>query len=276
MIEKDFFNSENNTLSYACTIPDGQRIKAGIIFVHAADGNRLGPHRMFVELANKLKDSGIISFRFDMRGCGDSQGRPARDGIDFDIEDLLNAIDFFISKYKPPKIFLFGISRGARIIFSALAEHSIPVGGAVLLSIPFSSTKAAARSFSSHVREYIYKFRDPQSLKKFLTGKVNFKQIIKTLSFALGSFQRYRRNNNEFATRCPLFFIYGSKDPVATDSQIHYGRICKKYKVLFKIIKIKNANHSFFHYQWKEQILCITEEWLMENVSNGENNVSPS
>ena len=265
------FNSSSNKLSYVCTVPDSQVIRAGLIFVHAADGNRLGPHRMFVELAEKSKCRGIASLRFDMRGCGDSEGEPAGGDINPDIEDLQNAIRFFSSKYKLPKIFLFGISRGARVSISALAEHSLPVDGVVLLSTPFSSSKAAAKKFSNRLKEYLYKFRNPESLKKLLSGKANLKQILRTLGFALNSQKRYRRNTNGFVIRCPLFFIYGSKDPIATDSTAYYSRICETFNIPFKAVEIKNANHSFFHYRWKEQIMEITENWLTENIYGKEN-----
>ena len=260
----DFFDSSPNKLSFVCTLPDRQSIKAGVVFVHAADGNKLGPHRMFVELAKRLEESGIVSFRFDMRGCGDSSGEPARSDINHDIEDLLNAIDYFVSTYNLPKIFLFGISRGARVSISALAEHSIPVSGAILLSMPFFGTKAAAKKFSDRLKEYLYKFTNPESLKKLFTGKANFKQIIKTFGFALRSQKRYRRNSSGFATICPLFFIYGLKDPIASDSGVYYSRICQRYKIPYKRLEIKNANHSFFHYQWKEQIFDISEKWIDE------------
>ena len=59
MNSQGFFDSASNRLCCVCTIPDGPAIKAGLIFVHAADGNRLGPHRMFVELAERLKNRGI-------------------------------------------------------------------------------------------------------------------------------------------------------------------------------------------------------------------------
>ncbi|MHC4396873.1 MAG: alpha/beta hydrolase [Planctomycetota bacterium] len=149
----EFFSSGTNRLFCVCTVPDSQSIQAGLIFVHAADGNRLGPHRMFVELADRLKYCGIASLRFDMRGCGDSEGKPARGAINSDIEDLQNALRFFASTYKLPKIFLFGISRGAMVILSALAEHSLPVDRTVLLSTPFSSSKAAAKKFTDRLKE---------------------------------------------------------------------------------------------------------------------------
>ena len=103
--------------------------------------------------------------------------------------------------------------------------------------------------------------------KKLLSGKANLKQILKTLGFALSSQKRYRRNTNGFVTRCPLFFIYGSKDPIAADSAAYYSRICETFNIPFKAVEIKNANHSFFHYRWKEQIMEITEKWLTENIS---------
>jgi alpha-beta hydrolase superfamily lysophospholipase len=265
----EFFSSGPNKLSCVCTLPDEQRIKAGLIFVHAADGNRLGPHRMFVEFADKLKYYGIASLRFDIRGCGDSEGSPAGSDINPDIEDLLNAVRFFASKHKLPKVFLLGISRGARVCVSALAEHGLPVDGAVLLSTPFSGPKAAAKKFTDRLKKYLYKLTEPENLKKFLSGKANPKQIAKTLFFALNSQKRYRRDSDGFATRCPLLFIYGSKDPLAADSAIHYGRICEKFKIPFKTAEIKNANHSFFHYHWKEQLLEMIIEWLTERIGDG-------
>lgn len=265
-----FFDSGPNKLFCTCTVPNEREIEAGLIFVHAADGNRLGPHRMFVELADKLKYCGIVSLRFDMRGCGDSSGKPAGNNITPDIEDLQNAIKFFASKYKLPKIFLFGISRGANVSIATLAEHSLPVDGAVLLSTPFSSSKAATKKFSSRLKEYLYKFRNPENLKKLLSGKANLKQILKTLGFALNSQKRYHRNSDGFVTRCPLFFIYGSKDPIAADSSAYHNKICEKFKIPFKTVEIKNANHSFFHYRWKEQIIEMSKKWLMEQSTDGE------
>ncbi len=276
MNRKEFFNSGPNKLSCVCTLPDWQVIKAGLVFVHAADGNRLGPHRMFVELAERLKVVGIASLRFDMRGCGDSEGEPAGSDINPDIEDLQNAIGFFASKYNLPKIFLFAISRGARVSISTLAGNEMPVDGAVLLSTPFAGTKAAAKKFSSRMKEYLYKFTNPDSLKKFLSGKADIKQIAKTLIFALCSQKRYRSNTAGFVTRCPLFFIYGSKDPIAADSAVHYQSICEKFSIPFAMTEIENANHSFFHYRWKELIMEMTENWLLEKTSDGEENVRPS
>jgi len=266
MKQTENFVSGSNKLSCVFTVPNEQEIKAGLIFVHAAEGTRLGPHRMYVEIAERLKCCGVISLRFDMRGCGDSEGEPAGSDIDPDIEDLLSAISFMSSKYKVPKILLFGISRGARVSITTLAEHGLPIDGAVLLSTPFASSMVAAKNFTNRLKEYLYKLFNYTYLKKLLLGKANPKQIVRTMIFALSSTRRYRRNHDGFKTTCPLLFIYGSKDPLATDSSSYYENICNMYKIRFKMIEIKNSNHSYFHYRWKEQIMNITEQWLNENI----------
>jgi pimeloyl-ACP methyl ester carboxylesterase len=263
MIKSDYFNSGNNRLSYACTIPAEHTKKAGVIFVHAAEGNRLGPHRMFVEIAEELKNCGIISLRFDMRGCGDSEGDPSINNINPDIEDLFNAINFFVSTYKTQKTFLFGISKGALVCISTLMTYDLPISGAILLSTPFGGSKMAARKFNNCLKEYLYKLTNFEYIKKLLSGKANIKQISKTLIYAITSPKRYRHQNNGFATKCSLNFIYGAKDPITTDSSKHYRTICEKNDISFTIQEILNANHSFFHYIWKEQIIEISKKWLM-------------
>lgn len=263
----DFFKSNKNRLSYVCTIPEVQTNKAGVIFVHAAEGNRLGPHRMFVEIAEELNDCGIISLRFDMRGCGDSEGEPSINNINPDIEDLFSAINFFVSTYKPQKLFLFGISKGALVCISTLMKYDLPISGAVLLSTPFGGSKMAVKKFNNCLKEYLYKFKNSENIKKLLSGKANIKQIFKTLTYAITSPKRYRHEDNGFATKCSLNFIYGSKDPIAADSSRHYKTICEKNDISFTIQEIINANHSFFHYIWKEQIIEMSKNWLTTNIN---------
>ena len=79
MTETGYFNSGGNELFYSCTIPAGKNETTGIVFVHAADGNRLGPHRMFVEFARHFNSLGYPTFRFDLSGCGDSTGAVSED-----------------------------------------------------------------------------------------------------------------------------------------------------------------------------------------------------
>ncbi|MEC7838917.1 MAG: alpha/beta fold hydrolase [Chlamydiota bacterium] len=45
-----------------------------VLICHGLAGHKAGKHRVYVDLAYRLARRGIASFRFDYRGCGDSEG----------------------------------------------------------------------------------------------------------------------------------------------------------------------------------------------------------
>lgn len=270
MSRTDYFQSNGYELSCVCSGPalDQKHRGTGVIFVHAADANRLGPHRMFVEYADIFNRSGIISMRFDMRGCGDSQGSYAGSDIDSEMQDLANAVAFFQQNYNPDKIILIGISRGAKVCHAFLENTTARISGAILLSTPYSHKKLALKSFRYRLTEYLHKFKDAQSRRKLFTGKANVSQIVKTLTFSLNSPKRYRTNRNPvgFATKCPLYFIYGGKDSITKDAARFYRTSCQTHGIPYKISIIKDSNHSFFHYKWKKEIFELGLKWI-ENLN---------
>ena len=266
MTDTGYFKSGNNLLFYSSAIPQSQKRKQGIIFVHAADGNRLGPHRMFVELAEKFNSLGYPTFRFDLTGCGDSTGSTQHNNIENDILDVIQAVNFFRTRADLESIILLGISRGARVCFNALSKYALPLNAAILLSAPASTGKTAIKSFGAGLKEYFCKLKDPQSLRKLLSAKVNVAQICKTLLAALLLSRRYpSAQNTTIASKCPLLFIYGECDPITADSSLYYAAKCRENRLPHYCHIIHDANHSFFHYEWKEEIFKISSHWL-ENI----------
>jgi pimeloyl-ACP methyl ester carboxylesterase len=263
VVEVGFFSSGDNELAYSCDIPDSEAKKTGIIFVHAADGNRLGPHRMFVELARGFGLLGYPTLRFDLSGCGDSSGNLARHSVTTEVLDVVAAIQFFVAKANIERVVLLGISRGALVCYMSMAQHDLPLAGMILLSIPVSSSRAALRSFGTRLREYICKLRDPKRLRRLLSGRVNIAQIWQTLATALKLKQRYARvEEKHFASRCPVLLIYGNQDPIGDESSRYYTRKCRQGDLPCDCRSIRGANHSFFHYKWKEEIFSLSKQWL--------------
>jgi pimeloyl-ACP methyl ester carboxylesterase len=269
--ETGYFRSGANELSFSCVIPPEDPRQAGVVFVHAADGNRLGPHRMFVELAHELGSTGYPTLRFDLSGCGDSTGRASQGDIDTEVSDLLRAIEFFMTRANLKSVVLLGISRGAVLCHTAMARHKIPLSGMILLSTPVSSGSVAFKSFAMRLREYLWKLTDPKRLWKFLSGRANIRQIWRTLATALGTGQRYRRpRGSAVASRCPILLIYGGNDPTSRESSEYYTKMCRQTGLSCECHFIKGANHSFFHYRWKEQITSISRQWLERTHGSGE------
>jgi pimeloyl-ACP methyl ester carboxylesterase len=264
--EAGYFKSGDNELSYSCSIPSGQNGRTGVVFVHAADGNRLGPHRMFVEFANSYNFSGYPTFRFDLRGCGDSTGKTSRDDIAADVFDTTEAIKFFMARADLENVILFGISRGAHVCYNIMVKQTLKLSGMILLSTPTSSNKAALNSLRVRLREYFHKLKDPKHLWKLLSGRANIRQIWRTLTTALQLRNRYAQSERKFfATKCPVLFVYGGQDPTAGESSRYYITKCNENNTPYDCHFVADANHSFFHYKWKEEILGISKQWLQRN-----------
>lgn len=268
MTETGSFKSGGDKLSCVCVVPPLQNKKTGIVFVHAANGNRLGPHRMFVELAGKFNCRRYPTFRFDLSGCGDSTGAASQNDIEPDVSDLIEAINYFITGAHLESVTLFGISKGALVCFSAMAVHNLPLCSVILLSTPISTDKAAVKTFRARLREYIYKLMDTESIRKLLTGRVNLVQIAKTLITAIELNRRYEPiGKRHFASKCPVLFIYGEKDPIAAESNRYYTNKCRENNIRYECHIIEDANHSFFHYKWEEQIFDISQKWLQKTLN---------
>lgn len=268
MLEVGYFRSGDNELSYSCVIPPGKAKRAGFIFVHAADGNRLGPHRMFVELANKFNSLGYPTLRFDLSGCGDSTGSITRSDITPEVFDVVEATRFFVAKANLNSVILFGISRGSHVCYTAMMQHPLSLSGMILLSIPLSSNRAALKSLGLRLKEYICKLRDPKRLWKLLSGRANVAQIWQTLTTALQLSGRYNRAEKKgSASRCPVLFIYGEHDPIGKESSQYYTSRCQENDLPYDCHFIVDANHSFFHYKWKEEIFSVSKQWL-ERILN--------
>ncbi|MHC4649121.1 MAG: alpha/beta fold hydrolase [Planctomycetota bacterium] len=225
---------------------------------------------MFVELARRFNHLGYPTLRFDLTGCGDSTGTVSRNDINGEVLDVFEASRFFMTKANLASVILFGISRGARVCYAAMTEHELPLDGMILLSMPVSGSAAALKSFGTRLREYLQKAKDPTHLRRLLSGRVSVVGVWRTLAAALGLAGRYSNvDKKTYASKCPLFFIYGGHDPVAGQSSRYYTGKCRQHRLACDCHFIPQANHSFFHYRWKEDIFDLSKQWL-ERISNQE------
>lgn len=267
MIKTGRFISGENDLSYSLSRPEDIDGKPGVLFVHAAGGNRLGPHRMFVELGERFNGRGYSTFRFDFTGCGDSSGVESKDDIDAEVFDLMNAVRFFVNAGQLEEVILLGISRGARVCFNTMSSESLALAGMILLSAPISTRRSAAKSVGFRLAEYARKLRDRRYFLKLIRGRVNIGGICRTLTNAFALRNRYSDvHKGRFRSCCRALLIYGDCDPISQESSRYYISMCEENDIPFESHFISHANHSFFHYKWKEQIAGICCEWLEKIV----------
>jgi pimeloyl-ACP methyl ester carboxylesterase len=87
-----------------------------IVFVHGFTGNR-DEKGLFVEAENYFLKKNFSVFRFDMRGCGESEGNLLDSGLAEQKEDLLAAISFLenTERLNLENIYIVGFSLGATV-----------------------------------------------------------------------------------------------------------------------------------------------------------------
>jgi alpha-beta hydrolase superfamily lysophospholipase len=109
-----------------------------IVGSHGLLSNGSSPKQ--IEMARQCSFNGMAYFRFDHRGCGQSEGGKG-DAADFNgrCRDLQCAIDFLQNQYDlDPKIGLFGSSLGGAVCLSVAA--AIHIHALVTVAAPLDSS----------------------------------------------------------------------------------------------------------------------------------------
>lgn len=113
------FQNEGQTLFGMMHIPEPETEKPfpAVLFLHGFQAQRVEAHRIFVKMARLLEEEGIASFRFDFRGCGESDGKMEEVTIKSQLEDALAAFSFLTSQHHidHKKIAVLGMSLGGGI-----------------------------------------------------------------------------------------------------------------------------------------------------------------
>jgi fermentation-respiration switch protein FrsA (DUF1100 family) len=157
------FKSDELTLSGVLHVPDdiaaGEK-RAAFVILHGFGGYKDGPEHQ--AQARIMCEWGYVALRFDMRGCGESEGERGRLIVEEEVRDSIAALEFLgdHEAVDPKKIGLYGDSLGAVVAFQAGADERV---AAVIASGGFGdgartfrsmhSTPEAFRSFLNRLQE---------------------------------------------------------------------------------------------------------------------------
>ncbi len=144
-MEKRFINVDFNclgfTLSGVLHLPEAKNPPL-VVGSHGFEGTKASAKQMV--LAQTLPPKGIAFFRFDHRGCGQSQGNFLTEtSLEKRRQDLIYALDHVLSLgVTSSRIALFGSSMGGAAIINAwesIQKKDLTLCGAVLCSAPLQS-----------------------------------------------------------------------------------------------------------------------------------------
>ncbi|HPD17625.1 MAG TPA: alpha/beta fold hydrolase [Planctomycetota bacterium] len=246
----------------------------GVVFLHGWTGYRVGPHRIFVEAARRLAAAGCHTLRFDFRGRGDSEGDHEATTLDQMIEDARAARRLLAEQPGVRRTFWCGLCSGGNVTLGA-ASLDKDVDGLILWSTPlFAPDKTAhqeVRRRGLFLGEYLRKLFRRETYVKLIRGRLRFGLIARVLLGrrrpAAGA--RDPRDSARHIMRDlrgyhgPALFIYGSRDDEAVGAPEFYRRYCEENGIPAAFHTIEGANHSFYSVAWQDEVIGLTERWLL-------------
>jgi len=279
----------------------GERKKAGVILLSPGVKMRVAPHRMYLEITEKLVELGFSVLRFDFYGLGDSQGE-VEDKLLADlygriqtgmyVDDTVAAMDWMQAECGLDKFIVGGLCGGAITgllcgIKDERVDSLIGIGIPVTLdSTNMDRMETLSTGYLDRLRKgYVKKIFDPKSWFRLLTFQSDFKVMFKSLHSSRKPSNKkveepdeceVRGNYNHLFTDGFLSFaqtsrrmllVFGGADRLLWEFEeqfmSRYAEKLKDYNEQYlEFHKIENANHILSLPEWKAEMLGCLEGWL--------------
>lgn len=174
------FGDDGHLVGIHCQ-PQGIRRTPTIVLFNSGVVHRVGPNRLYVELARNFAAIGFASFRCDLEGIGDSvlrgPGRENHPYPDTAGRDARSALHFLVERFGAQEFVLMGLCSGAYTSFNmGLSDGSAPISELVLINPLTFHWKEGDSLDTQHFRtvaHYKGTIRRLDSWKKLLRGEVN-------------------------------------------------------------------------------------------------------
>ncbi len=146
------FGPGNGLLGIMTTPSDPVPGAPAVVLLNAGLLHRVGPNRMYVDLARRLADLGFTSLRFDMSGVGDSE---VQDGgllyIERSVGDTLAANDALAERFGLDRFVLLGLCTGAFNAFRSALRDDRVVGSVLLDGYSYPTRRSRIRHYRSRI-----------------------------------------------------------------------------------------------------------------------------
>jgi len=255
----------------------------GVLVVVGGPQYRAGSHRQFVLLTRHLAAQGIPAMRFDVRGMGDSEGRPRNfQQLGDDIQAAINC--FLESCPALSHVVLWGLCDAASAALFYGYQDS-RVKGMVLLNPWVFTEQGAAKTYLKHY--YLQRLFSKDLWRKVFSFKFDYANsmtsLLNLLKQAVGQTKapqttdalvrvdenmtlpmRMRECLRQFAH--PVLLILSGRDLTADEFK-ETVKGDPEWQSLLTEARITRhdfaeADHTFSSAVWREQVACWTIEWI--------------
>ena len=139
--------------------------RLGVIWLNAGMLHRIGPHRLYVDLARDMALDGIASLRFDFSGVGDSE--PRRDGLpawNRIVPEVLEAMELLEARCGVKAFVIGGLCAGADAAYRVACASERVVGVVMMDGFPY-------RTPGFYLRHYGRRLFNSRSWRNVITGR---------------------------------------------------------------------------------------------------------
>lgn len=241
-------------------LPENIKNPPIVLFCHGLAGNKSGKFRVYVDLAYRLALKGIATFRFDYRGCGDSEGMFYDVTPSAHYSDSLLCLEYL--KTYPgidsTRIGIFGRSFGGPVAIKTASSFQEEIKSIALWCPMFDGEQW------SDQWKLITK-NEVSEEKKIKMMSVDGQQV--SHSFFEEFFKINVNEDLSKIKKIPLLHIQGEKDTRVNNSHaLHYEDCRKSGEAKSKFIKLTNSDHDFSDSTEREKALLETENWFVETL----------
>jgi len=253
--------------------------KTAALLLNAGILHRVGPNRLYVQIARSLARSGMLAMRFDFSGLGDSGVR--QDKLQFEraaVSETIEAMDLLRDTYGVERFLLIGLCSGADLAFRTAAVDQ-RVRGLGLIDFYYQPT------LGYYLGCYRGKLLKGMSWRRLIGGRSSFLQQLKG---ALGRFSKANQVNQvrtipektdaidtlrALASRgSDVFFLFSAEGP----AHYHYRRSFEKpAKTMFdephlRSEVIDETDHVFTPLASQKRLVTSMQQWA-DHVVSGSN-----
>ena len=277
--------------------------ETGLLMVHGRPSYRVGGHRVFVQLARTWAAGGCPTLRFDYRGTGDCEGNHSTlDQTAEDIAAAMNA--FFVASPGMKRVVLWASCAGAADGILYACHDARVAGLALINPFSYDVKRRAQRRIRHFANLYYRRITHRDWWVHALRGNVSVRgrlhagwrmaleaaglrtplDVVRTEASSLTrgqtasatrGFVSYRQPDiierlyaslNKF--RGPVLLVLSGGDSSA-QTFTDLLKASAKWNALMTRAGVRRhdlpgADHSFRHYEWREQVAKWTLSWLDE------------
>lgn len=271
MIEQAYIFGENDTLTGITTEDDSASVNnndIAVIILNSGLLHKPGPFRLSTTLSREIAKLGMVTFRFDLSGIGDSKKhKDVRVREDQILGDIQEAMNFIGRKKGINKFIILGICTGADNTHKIAVIDDRVVGAVFMDGYAYPTVKYHMKEWqprllrplklASHTVRLIRRFFSSQKEKYDDSRKENY-------FWELPPKQKTEAELREFVDRGMnmLFIFTGSWVTFLYPQQMNDSFSSIDFKGRLQVDYLKNASHLYVASKSRERVIQVILQWL--------------